>query len=118
MFNEFAALLFGARDFGHRAHLRTDTHAKHVILESFYTDMTDLADTLVECYQGINGVVDLPYVDLPIAGPDPLPFIEELAEVFKGTRDEAVADNRPLNNIADEIEQLFDSTIYKLRELK
>jgi len=118
MFEQFAALLFAARDFGHRAHLRTDSYAKHMALGDFYSELTDLTDKLVECYQGFNDVVDLPYLDTPVPTTDPLAEIVKFKELVEGTRDEAVGDSRPLQNIVDEVLGVFARTIYKLRQLK
>ncbi len=118
MFQEFAALLFAARDFGHRAHLRTDTISKHLALGDFYTELTDLADKVVECYQGSEGVIDIPYLDTPAPTTDPVAEVENYLKLIQGTRDGAVGTSRALNNIVDEIEGHFLRTLYKLKNLK
>ena len=117
MFPEFAALLFAARDFGHRAHLRTAKHSQHVTLGTFYTELTELVDSIVECYQGLHGAIDLPYLETPVPTEDATEAIVRYAEVVAGTRDEALGDNRAINAIADLIEELFLRTIYRLRQL-
>lgn len=118
MFPEFAALLFAARDFGHRAHLRTATHSQHVTLETFYTELTELADELIECHQGLTGMpIDIPHLKTPLPTDDATPEIQRYAELVQGTREEAIGGNRALNAIADEIDGLFLRTLYKLKRL-
>lgn len=117
MFPEFAALLFAARDFGHRAHLRTAKHSQHMALEIFYTELTELTDSLIECYQGAQGVVDLPYLKTPTPGEDATDEIQRYSELVQGTRQEALGISRALNAIGDEIEELFLRTTYRLKQL-
>jgi hypothetical protein len=55
MIGQFVAVLFLARDLAHKAHLRATgpgSFAKHDALGDFYPAVIDLADSLVEAYQG------------------------------------------------------------------
>jgi hypothetical protein len=120
MFPEFAALLFAARDFGHRAHLRTESYAAHMALGFFYEEITELVDKLVECYQGIAGPVDLPFVDIPLPLPDASAYIAKQFEIIQNTRKAAVAGivgPSHLENIIDEIEGVYTQTLYRLNQL-
>ena len=57
------ALLFYSREFAHRAHLATRSHAMHVTLGEFYEEVIKLADRLSETYQGRNGTISIPFLD-------------------------------------------------------
>lgn len=122
MIGEFAAVLFLARDLAHRAHLRTTgpgSFAAHEALGEFYPRIIELADDLVEAYQGC----ELKLVRIPLLG-DEFP-----GEILKSMKDQRawIQENRykavkkeytQLHNIIDEIVQLYDSTIFKLHFLE
>ena len=114
---QFIGLLFASRDYAHKAHLNTDSFAEHMALNTFYDEIIDLADSLAESWMGRNEqrVGDIPVINPPKG--EPLAVIKRLLEVVKDTRD-FCADDTMLSNIVDEIEQLFTSTIYKLKFLK
>lgn len=119
MFPEFAALIFMSSEFGHRAHLRTNSFAAHSALGSFYTDLIDLRDKLVESYQGRHGLVDIPCCDMPASTQDPLGTIREHLSLIEGLRYEAVPrEDSPIQNVVDEIVGVYLSTIYKLENLR
>ena len=114
----YIALLFLSRDFAHRAHLRATTHAQHIILQEFYERMTELADKLAEAYQGRHGIIDIPYLDAPNEI-EPIAVISKFMELVEGSREAAIpANDRPLNNIVDEVVGQFLSSLYKLKNLK
>jgi len=114
---QFIGLLFASRDYAHKAHLNTDSFAEHMALNTFYDEIIDLADSLAESWMGRNEqkIGDIPVINAPKG--EPLAVIKRLLEVVKDTRD-FCADDTMLSNIVDEIEQLFTSTIYKLKFLK
>jgi len=122
MIGEFAAVLFLARDLAHRAHLRTQgpgSFAAHEALGEFYPRVVELADNLVEAYQGCY----LELVHIPLIGDD---FPGEILKSMKDQRDWLKAnrykavkkEETHLHNIIDEIIQLYDSTIFKLNFLE
>jgi hypothetical protein len=86
-------------------------------LNTFYDEIIDLADSLAESWMGRNltKIGEIPVITAPKG--EPLVVIKRLLEVVRDTRD-FCADDTMLSNIIDEIEQLFTSTIYKLRFLK
>ena len=114
---QFIGLLFASRDYSHKAHLNTDSFAQHMALNTFYNEIVDLADSLAESWMGRNAqkIGEIPVINAPKG--EPLVVIKRLLEVVKDTRD-FCADDTMLSNIVDEIEQLFTSTIYKLKFLK
>lgn len=86
-------------------------------LNDFYDGIIELADDLAESWMGRNlqQVGDIPSINPPKG--EPLAVMKRLLEVVKDTRD-FVGDDTVLANIIDEIEQLFSSTLYKLKFLK
>lgn len=119
---QLAAVLFLARDLAHRAHLRTTgpgSFAAHDALGDFYPAVVDLADTLIETYQGCELVLlDIPLLDNEFPGE-----IEESMRAqrdwIKANRYKAVSkDETHLHNIIDEIVAQYDRTIYRLHFLE
>lgn len=114
---DFVGLLFSARDYAHTEHLNTDSYAQHMALGSFYDEIVDLADSFAETWMGRKqekiGEIEVPKAPRGNC----LAVMNRYLEVVQDTRD-FVQDDTVLSNIADEIEQLFSSTIYKLKFLK
>ena len=117
--NEKVAKMVGimmmSRTYSHMAHLKTDSYAKHVALDGFYTALVDQMDCLAEVAQGLWGKLDIPYVELKgeITSPaktlqSHLTMLENLAKSCEG---------RALNAVFDDIVILYLTTIYKLKEL-
>lgn len=113
------ALLFLSRDLAHRAHLKTTSHAQHVALGDFYSEVIGLADSLAEAYQGRHGLLK----DIPLLGAKQSADITKtlrahLKEV-EGMRYSACdKEYSPIQNIIDEICGLYLTTLYKLENLK
>ena len=114
---QFIGLLFASRDYAHKAHLKTDSYAQHKALNEFYDGIVELADDLAETWMGRNLqlIGEIPSINPPKG--EPLAVIKRLLDVVQETRD-FVAEDSVLSNIVDEIEQLYSSTLYKLRFLK
>jgi len=121
MIADLAAILFFARDYAHRAHLRTDSYAKHKALNDFYEQMTEAVDGLVESWQGrFSSLLNIDYYR-PDTNPDPLDPVTELEKLYRmahAIRYQAVAkEETMLQNQIDEIERIFASAQYKLKFL-
>lgn len=120
MFANLISLLFYSRDYAHRAHLRTESFAAHTALDGFYTTLPGLIDSLVETYQGLYGLIDIPFAcaeDDDIL--QPTSVLRRHLDIINGTRSQAIAESdTALLNILDEVVALYASTLYKLRFLK
>ena len=114
---QFVGLLFASRDYAHKAHLNTESFAQHMALNTFYDGIIGLADDLAETWMGRNlqKIGEIPTINPPKG--EPLAVLKRMLEVIKDTRD-FCSEDTVLSNIIDEIEQLFSSTIYKLKFLK
>jgi len=117
MASELFALLFLTRDWAHRAHLKTQSYSQHMALQAYYEQVTELADKLIEAYQGRHGIVEIPYLEAPKEA-DVIVVIEEHLGLLEGTRYTAISEkDTALQNIVDELVGVFLSTLYKLKNL-
>lgn len=112
---EIVGIAFMSRTYTHMAHLKTASFAEHKALNDFYDSVVDLADTLAESAQGLYGKLDIPFVNMQGTINKPVDALEnQLASIKRLCK---VCDEDYLENIIQEIEALYRSTIYKLREL-
>ena len=107
--------LFLARDVAHSVHLNTRSYAKHKALGKFYPAVVDLADTLAEAYQGRYGLIGPITLHSAEKTNNIVDFLEDSLKKIKKEREEY--DDTAIQNIIDEIEGLYLSTLYKLKFL-
>ena len=104
---------------GHILHLTTLSYSEHKALETIYTEIGDHVDDFVEAFQGKYGLLHDFIADYALPPTSALEYLTYLKDEVANLR---VATNFPqdseLQNITDEIAQLIDSTLYKLRFLK
>lgn len=112
---ELIALLFEARTKSHMLHLQTKSYENHVALNSYYDSIISFADDLAEGYQGRYGIITK-YPKVSLAPTDPIKLIEEVRDWIDKNREEACKESE-LQNIIDEIIQLHNKTLYKLKSL-
>lgn len=109
------ARLFADRTYAHNAHLKTSSYAVHKALNKFYDEVVDLADDLAEIAQGKYGKLDIPVGQVSSNLGSPADTLE--ASITTIIQDANGCNVRAINAKIDEIEMLYLSTIYKLREL-
>ena len=115
---DFVGKLFLARDVAHSVHLNTRSFSKHMALNTFYDEVIDRADAFAEAYQGRHGLIG------PIAIPaskktaNIIEFLQEqLDEIEKGRYDVCRKEDTSLQQLIDNIVELYLTTLYKLRFL-
>lgn len=108
--------LFLARDVTHSVHLNTRSYAKHKALGGFYEKVIGLADDLAEAYQGRYGLIGPITLHSAKKTNNVVEFLEDSLEEVRKERKE-YKDDTALQNIIDEIEGLYLSTLYKLKFL-
>ena len=115
---KFIGNLFLARDVTHSVHLNTRSYAKHVALQAFYEGIIPLADELAEAYQGRHGLIGPISLQSAKKTNNVVEFLQDQLKDIESMRYEVVdkADT-PLQNIIDEIVNLYLSTLYKLKFL-
>ena len=113
---EFFITLMHAATSGHILHFQTRSFSQHMALDTFYNELPGLVDEVVEAYQGKYGLVMEYPSGYSVPTTAPIDFVSALSDYVMSTR-ASVASDSELQNLIDEIQQLIDSTLYKLRFL-
>ena len=115
MIAEVVGIMMMSRTYAHLAHLKTPSYAEHVALNDFYDAVVDQADCLAEAAQGKYGKLDIGYMSMKDNINKPADGLEkqlhQIKMLMKG------CEGSVFISIMDNIEMLYLSTIYKLREL-
>lgn len=102
---------------GWRKHLRTAKYGKHKALQEFYEEMPDKVDALIEGWMGANGKKVGAFQNvLSSSNLNTLKYLNELKRVCKEGRT-LMGENEELNSLLDDILNLINSTLYKVKEL-
>ena len=102
---------------GWRKHLRSAKYGKHVALQEFYEEMPDKVDALIEAWMGANGKKTGNFENLlSSANYNTLNYLHELKKVCKQGY-ELLDENEELESLLDDIVNLINSTLYKIKEL-
>ena len=111
--------LFHAITQTHVFHLQTTSYAEHKALNKFYDALPDLLDALAESYQGKYGIIE--YKNIASIAQwkntdDTIAYLQKILKIVdaKGSS----LQDEYLKNQVQEIQQLFHSTLYKLKYLK
>ena len=112
----FVSVLFHSGTNAHFMHLQSKSYSQHKALGRYYENVVDLADRYAEAFQGAYDVIDTYPADFHIAKV-PLTYIQKIKDFVDGMR-KVLPDDSHLMNIIDELCELIDTTIYRLRELK
>ena len=114
------SLLFASRTQAHIFHFQTSSFSAHKTLDDYYSEIINLVDGLVESYQGKYGII----TDYTAASKitesatisQMITYFSELSDLIDTLRKQIPQDTY-IQNQLDEIEQLIDSTLYKLKFL-
>lgn len=114
---QFISILFLSRDYAHSVHLNPRSGWEHEALGAFYEGIVPLADTFAEVWMGrkLEKIGKIP--TLVVKEGEPLEVLKKHLDMVQSAR-EFVKDDTVLSNIADEIEQLYSHTLFKLKFLK
>lgn len=100
-----------------RKHLRTAKYSKHMALNDFYEEMPDKVDALIEAWMGANGKKIKNYENiLQSSNMNTLTYLKELRRVVKQGY-VLMNGEKELEALLDDIVELIDSTLYKVKEL-
>lgn len=115
---QFTMCLLHSVTNGHILHLTTTSYAEHKALGTFYSEVGDLVDGFIEAFQGKYGLLHDFTADYELPG-QPVEYLTYLKDEVATLRTaEKFPQDSELQNIVDEVAQLIDSTLYKLRFLK
>jgi hypothetical protein len=112
---EFIATLLHSSTVTHFMHLSTDSYSAHKALGHYYEDIIELADDFAEAYQGRYNKIKK-YPSEFHASTDPVKYLKTMQKFVDDAREDLPQDSE-IQNIIDEITQLIDSTLYKLKFL-
>lgn len=117
-FEKMASYLIFSQTQVHIFHLQTGSYAEHKALQGYYEGIDDLADSLIEAYQGEFGILEN-YMSFDIEKYESGEQVIQFFEMLMGVVNEGREDLPPyLQNIVDTIIELIRQTIYKLKFLK
>lgn len=117
MIEQLIARVFAARNIAHLAHWKTKSYAQHMALGDFYDQIVDDLDAIVECYQGVFGLVgDVPYNQAP-SKVSIIQFLEGEAAWIEENVEAISGDNCAVENLIDGLAGTYRTTIYKLKNL-
>ncbi len=120
MIEQLIARVFYARNVAHFEHWRAKgdgSFAKHMALGTFYDDIIEALDALVEAYQGafdLIGTIPVPDTSKSAI----LPLLEADAAWIEENHEKVCKGNRAVANLIDTLTAVYLSAIYKLRNLK
>lgn len=108
-----------SRNQAHVFHLQTQSFAEHRALNNYYDGVVDLFDGIIESYQGKYGIIKN-FKTFKIEQykncKKTISYFEKLLDIIDENR-ESIEDTYIQNQI-DTIQELINSTIYKLKFLK
>lgn len=100
-----------------RKHLRTAKYSKHMALDEFYNEMPEKVDALIEAWMGANGKKIKSYDNiLQSKNMNTLSYLKELRKIVKQGY-ALMNEEAELEAKLDDIVELIDSTLYKVKEL-
>jgi hypothetical protein len=109
------AMCFEARTKIHIAHLQTKSYAAHVALGDYYDGILGIADSIAESFQGREGIIKT-YPLVFLDAKDPVKLIEQV-RTWVDTNRCHCSDYSEIQNTIDELQDLNNTTIYKLKNL-
>lgn len=112
----FAATLLHSATNTHFFHWSTDSYSKHKALGKYYDEIVELVDDLVEAFSGCYEQIK-EFPSTYHQPKEPIKYLESLKTFVDDARKDLPQETQ-LQNIVDEIAQLIDSTLYKLKFLK
>lgn len=114
--SEFVCRMLQAVKETHILHLQTRSYAAHQALGSFYPELDEITDGIAESYQGKYGkLIEYAPFDYE-ALTSALEYMIAMSEYVQETRSKLPQDSE-LQNEIDNIQNLINSTLYKLRFL-
>ena len=115
---DFVGTLFLARDVAHSVHLNTRSFSKHMALQTFYDGIIDHADAFAEAYQGRHGLMGPITLHSAKKTANIIEFLQaSLAEIEAARYDVCDKSDSSLQQLIDNIVELYLTTLYKLRFL-
>jgi hypothetical protein len=117
MIEILVAKVLNTRNVVHLTHWKTTSYAQHIALNEFYDAVVGEIDTIVECYQGAFGLIDVPAIPEITKPKDIAKHLDSEVVWIASNRDKIAKDNDAVKNLIDSLCGLYFKTLYKLRNL-
>lgn len=117
MIEQLVSRTFATRDAAHLAHWAETSGFRHETLGAFYDSLIEKIDSLVEAYQGVFDLIKVKKLDQH-KSTDMIPILEDDLEWIGKNRKEITKGLQALDNMLQDLESVYMSTLYKLRNLK
>jgi hypothetical protein len=115
---DFVGMMFLARDVTHSVHLNTRSYSKHKALKHFYDNIIELADIFAEAYQGRHGLMGPITLQSAKKTTNVVDFLQaQLAEIESVRYDVCDKTDGALQQLIDNVVELYLTTLYKLKFL-
>jgi hypothetical protein len=115
---DFLGLLFLARDVTHSVHLNTRSFSKHKALNIFYDRIVNAADDFAETYQGRHGLIGPITLHSAKKTSNVIEFLEDsLKQIEEGRYEICDKNDTALQQLIDNIVEIYLRTLYKLKSL-
>lgn len=102
---------------GWRKHLKTYKYSKHMALDEFYKELPEKVDALIEAWMGAKGKKIKSFTNIITSkNMGTLVYFKELRKVVKQGY-ALMGGDTELESLLDDIIELIDSTMYKVKEL-
>jgi hypothetical protein len=117
MIEDLVSRVFAMRNAAHLAHWSTKSYAEHKALGKFYDELIDKIDSIIEAYQGWFGLIG--EVRMIVMSKKDIAEAIRTDLTWMGTnRDKICKKNTMMENLIDDLMQLYSTTHYKLVNLK
>lgn len=114
----FISTLLHSATLTHLMHFKSKSYSEHVALGAYYDAIPDLVDGLVESIQGAYEMIIEPYPSMFGTGDaEPLQYMISLRNYVRDYREQMPQDSEIQNEI-DNVANLLNQTVYKLKFLK
>lgn len=115
----FVSTLLHSATLTHLMHFKSKSYSEHVALGAYYDAIPELVDGLVESIQGAYETIIDPYPSMFGNGnnEDPLAYMISLRNYVRDYRQQMPQDSEIQNEI-DNVANLLNTTVYKLKFLK
>lgn len=118
-FKDMVSILLHSKTQTHIFHLQTKSYAEHIALQGYYEGIDALVDGLIESYQGKYDII----TQYNSVKNEDYKSNEQVIKYFKAL-DTMIEKNRKsvkesfIQNQIDTVQELINSTVYKLKFLK
>lgn len=114
--SELICRVFTTRNASHLEHWRTKSYSQHMALGSFYDDIIDDIDEIIECYQGNFGLITTK-MDMCPTNKDIVKQLKADVKWIAENRASIAQNVDSIMNLIDELTATYLRTIYKLTAL-